>query len=438
MVRNEFFEYAPLGNPYDVSQAYLERLSDSEREAADYFSRRLTDAGPLASTVVIIPVAAQQESANIYHALSQYARQETDRSFTVVLGMNSPENLTSPAVQSSYSELNRARADFPNLDVRDVFKQYHDASIGMIRRDLWNGVMTAGMSGGIINAQNDILGINHDIDLTALPRHYIRAVQGYIEDPLQRTIPTNTQIRHSYHPDFPNISRYVKWVDHLYAMMDIGYEAGTVVPMYAYAVQGGIDPTSVTNEINDLLGDSDLGPFIKSGKLQTSPRRYIARLAAHGPDNIWTNDSFGNNDSCREALSGDDIDEKKLDDLLSSHNEKFLSRAILQKDSTARFMGIRIGMEVVNGNSASVPPLKEKYFDHMQKHLRLRRAIAARVMRSSVQRPAIADGIEAEFSDDRLAHFAQESLDNIILIRKLVLDLQKPSSSGPALGIIDL
>ena len=101
----------------DTVRRFVDSLDDGERESADELASELLLDGPLASCVVIIPVAAHQESQHIHHTVSEYARQDTSEPFTVIMFMNTSEGPNDAGVQATEAEFQRAKADFPNLDL---------------------------------------------------------------------------------------------------------------------------------------------------------------------------------------------------------------------------------------------------------------------------------------------------------------------------------
>lgn len=153
----------------------------------------------------------------------------------------------------------------------------------------------------------ELVGINHDIDLMRLPRLYIDAIQRRYENRIRAVGPAYAQTKHAFDPLHPLISRAVYWKDFVYSQAQIGYEAGAVIPMSLYALQMGFDSSHRTHEVGSLVGST--GRLIRTGHLETSPRRYVARLAANGFSRIWTDQSFGTTDGCRDQKA---MQEKKI------------------------------------------------------------------------------------------------------------------------------
>jgi hypothetical protein len=117
--------------------------------------------------VVIVPVAALQEAKSVPVAIAEYAKQDTNDPFTVVLGLNCPtDKRDSGKVQDTIAAVELAKETYPDLDIRSVFVEYQEPVIGRIRHDLWNGVAAAVIEMPP-NTQfgSHTIGVNHDIDL---------------------------------------------------------------------------------------------------------------------------------------------------------------------------------------------------------------------------------------------------------------------------------
>lgn len=290
----ETIEYAPYPDDLDgITAGYIANQL--------YHPRR-----PLRQTVIIIPVAAASEQSTIGHALDEYGRQTPLQPFSVVLGLNySSEEQTAGTdtlpipVEKTIENLRQARRRHPDLDIRTSYTEYSSARIGAIRRDLWNGVLMTYRSDGI-SQTDEMVGINHDIDLVHLPRLYTAVIQRRSLDPRLAQTPTFTQLRHAWDPNHPRTSRAVFWRDFVLSTEKNGYEAGAVIPMTFYAARGGFEAVRKTAEVHSLIGERAPNPILHTGYLSTSPRRYVERLPSHGFDKIWTNDSFGPDDTCRE------------------------------------------------------------------------------------------------------------------------------------------
>lgn len=328
MTTKEALELPKAPSRNELVGDYLTQLNESDAASAQDIAEQIfKDERPLANFQVLIPVAAHQESAQITTALEQYAHQETSEPFSIILSLNSPiDEMDNPAVQASISEVEAAQQKHPHLDLRMAMSFYDEPTIGMIRRDLWNGALLASTySGAYSSSDQDIIGINHDIDTVSISPRYIRRIQqhyinkhrhygvhGLSESPLP---PSSTMVRHALSPDHPNISKGVAWVDYIYRTANVGYENGLITPFSHYALRGGFQASSTTHETGALLEGIPEVYRIPGTTMQTSPRRYVERLR-HGFDAIWTPDSFGVDDDCRLEHTHPDLQMKELESLM--------------------------------------------------------------------------------------------------------------------------
>jgi hypothetical protein len=318
--------------PYDKNESfkrrrqiiyeYLNELDESEREIANGIADDLLENDkPLANTVVIIPVAAQQEAAQIPKALESYAKQDTNEPFTVVLGLNHPlGRLQDPGINETEIAIDNARSEHPNLDVRSTLTIYDPPIIGEVRRDLWNGVAMAANRNGNFEENIDVIGINHDIDLVRLSKTFISAIQHRYKKLDERHIVADvlpvsgTLIKHAKSPQHPNISNAVFWSDYVIRKSGNTFEAGLVIPFSRYAYQNGFDPSSRTHETQNIMHTKPI--LLQGTKTETSPRRYIARMQTDGYD-IWSPKTFSAEDKCRETTEYPDITKARMNEIIA-------------------------------------------------------------------------------------------------------------------------
>ncbi len=259
---------------------------------------------PLQRTVVIIPVAAISEQDTIGHAIDEYARQLPIEPFSIVLGLNVDVDkaefagMADPAVARTLHNLHDAQKRHPALDIRSAYTEYCAPRIGEIRRDLWNGVLLAYRSDGM-SASEEMIAINHDIDVERIPRRYISVIQKRYLGQWGCDTPNYAQTIHGWDAGHPNTSKAVLWTDFIYGASEIGYEAGAVIPMTFYASRGGFEAHRRTHEVASLTNGHIPNKLLRTGRLVTSPRRYIDRLPKAGVDRVWTSYSFGPEDLCR-------------------------------------------------------------------------------------------------------------------------------------------
>ena len=310
MVNPELEEIDYSKNPDQHLYEFWASLDETERANAKRIAAELTQKRDLEPTVVIIPVAAHQEAGLIHHTLSQYAAQRDNVPFSIVLGLNTPTNDPSPeTTQATVTAVSKATDEFPNLSVHTTFSTYDTPIIGGVRRDIWNGVLAASRPSWLSRHQ-EVIGINHDIDLEYLSPHYIAQIQRYygiadmnrayrlLDLPGQTHEPTFTMAKHARSPQHPNISDGVFWIDFCNRAAKSSFEAATVVPFSFYAAAGGFRPEHITYESQSLMRGVRW-PLIPGAHIATSPRRYIERFAEHGYKGIWSDDSFSATDTCR-------------------------------------------------------------------------------------------------------------------------------------------
>lgn len=143
--------------------------------------------------IVVMPVGAAQESENIYKALSVYAQQDQDakEKTTVLLNvnwiddaMNDPEKKAK--IEKTLSEIERAKADFPDLNIADFTKEWSrdwvrdvrkGAMYGEVIKTLYDTAALAvhrAMKEGRATPEQDLLMITNDADQLGMNRHYLK------------------------------------------------------------------------------------------------------------------------------------------------------------------------------------------------------------------------------------------------------------------------
>ena len=299
---------------------YLASFDERDLRCAEQIARAIEKpATPLASTLVLIPVAAHQESGNIERSLRLYAEQATEQPFSVILSLNAPANeQNNPHITASIEAVAHAQCHYPQLDVRSALTFYDDPTIGVIRRDLWNGALLQASREGAYapTSQSEYLGISHDIDTISMSPRYIKRIQAYYAarqrrhdeshlPPLPHS-PRSTLVKHAPSPGHPNISRGIYWLDFTSRYSGVAYEEGLVLPLSHYAKQGGFSPSSRTHETAQLWNISTYGHYINGTTMETSPRRLVERLR-DGYHTIWAPNTFGADDTCRNGATHDDI-----------------------------------------------------------------------------------------------------------------------------------
>lgn len=324
--QDNFDRLPPLPTRDEYVNSYIDTLSRRDVNVArDIANQIFMIEQPLADCQVLIPVAAHQEAPQIENAIIQYAQQKTDEPFSVILSLNSPTSQKeNPEIIATLDAVEQAKKFHPELDLRTAFTFYDRPTIGMIRRDLWNGALLASTYSSAYDTphSNEIIGINHDIDVSHIGTHYIQRVQNhyqkkrniYDKNGLQSTPlpPGSTQLKHAYSPEHPNISKGAFWMDYSTRAANGTYEAGLTIPLSHYAQVGGFLTTATTHETEPLQRARPTRHSVPGASLETSPRRYIDRLQ-YGFDSIWTTESFGDSDNCRTATDQPDLTQEQLE-----------------------------------------------------------------------------------------------------------------------------
>jgi hypothetical protein len=143
--------------------------------------------------IIVMPVGAAQESENIYEALSLYAQQDEDaqKKTTILLNVNWISDATNDPekkakIDKTLSEIQRAQADFPQLNIAqftkvwdrdwvdgvrnkkiygEVIKTLYDTAAFAVRRAIKEGRATP---------DQDLLLITNDADQKGMHRHYLQ------------------------------------------------------------------------------------------------------------------------------------------------------------------------------------------------------------------------------------------------------------------------
>lgn len=297
---------------------YLDCLDLDESRVADEISKEIKKDGmPIADTIVAIPVAAHQEAPRVYNTLSYYARQIDCKPFTIVLGLNSPmEGVDSQEVLATIREVERAKKDFPNLDVRSYFMAYHNVAMGKIRRDLWNGICARALEDGMDDLSRPTICLNQDIDAERISPNTIKVVQQVYNESYDHELGEfnrpvkSVSLSHASDPRYPNISRVVGWRDYIYRKTLGSYEAGYVIPLYFYAQREGFNPKDNIGEVQRSFSYDDnyyLPELISGPYVLTSMRRYLGLMPEHGLKVWGSNDLFSPTDSYRTRTEFNDM-----------------------------------------------------------------------------------------------------------------------------------
>ncbi len=145
-------------------------------------------------TIVTMPVGGAFESETIYSTLATFALQDKEAlaKTTLLLNVNwydtavdDPDSLA--AIQKTIAEIDRAKADFPQLSVSVMQKEYVQSDVertggvlGYVVNDLVNTSLLAlrsRMESGAMDSTHDVLVLRSDADVRGLSRTQLRNMQ---------------------------------------------------------------------------------------------------------------------------------------------------------------------------------------------------------------------------------------------------------------------
>lgn len=264
--------------------------------------------------LVTIPVYGAGEQDNIYRTLSNYAVQDdqAQRSTPVLLHVNWPEkDMNDPEksanIAKTMAEIERARQDFPGLQVAAITTQWpqdeydHNKSVngGIIRpvvQKLFDAAMLSvdkGISEGRIAADQDIVIIRNDADTLALTHNYV----GRMIDASDRfegadafSAPVVWESRRmDEYPGFAVAARFRELMQTLVSRRTINGEVSTIgmntaIRVGSLAAIGGVHTEPDENGYVYMGAGSD--------DLEVGNRIYALRVHAAAPE-IYAADSDG-------------------------------------------------------------------------------------------------------------------------------------------------
>lgn len=203
LVRNPNARLDP-GTELSWYRAQQQRLLGSEyvSEIDGYIdsSEELKRINNETKAIVCIPVAAASEADNIYRTLSLFAGQDQEAkdSTVILLNLNWPETITSDTVKmelvnKTRSEIERAKADFPDLNLavfekvwsEEFIKSKQRVADGKLKSDIYGTVikvlydtaalaMDRAVRDGRRQGETESIIITNDADTAGMSRHYLR------------------------------------------------------------------------------------------------------------------------------------------------------------------------------------------------------------------------------------------------------------------------
>ena len=202
---------------------YRQRMLDAgEGDYAKFIDKQITRSRELSAmddsikTVIMLPVWAHGDSDKVYDAMSLYAQQRgVDlSSFMILIDINdglkptdihitdeeaankkfltdeerafygsrrpTKRELVQRRLERTFAEVNRARADFPNLKIATVSHAGREGGVVDASRVMSDSVMLAidkAVKEGRMSADNDVLMVRNDVDVKHLDSHYIEGYQ---------------------------------------------------------------------------------------------------------------------------------------------------------------------------------------------------------------------------------------------------------------------
>lgn len=255
--------------------------------------------------IVAIPVAADQERANIFATLEQYSSQDLPiQQFEIILHMNfftdGSMNDQAKARDSALTlaEIQRFKEAHPSVVVRTMLTIYEDdkPTVGQIRAEMWNTIALDLHKRG---RNEDILIISNDADTTKLHRSYMSRLCE--EFKVSEADIVTAGLRWQMAPNLAHdsltnrILRYQMFLDDI---RDIHRDVvrtpdGNIgISLATYLAVGGVDPTvqvaemkHLAQRIHDLYSEnSDILPVNIARRcfdiyLTSNSRRLIAVMA---------------------------------------------------------------------------------------------------------------------------------------------------------------
>lgn len=240
---------------------------------------------PETRRIVVMPVAAAHEHANIYNTLELYAQQSADdRDQSVVLmNVNWPDDADMSAVTKTLEEIDRAKRDFPELRVAYFKKEWKRDWITDRDGQIYGTVVkylndTALRAIDRAKIGHDVYLLTNDADARGLSLSYFAAYRKATErdpqaDGFLGKLEWGTETFERY-PGFHVAARMMQFVDTVYRHGSgprknvASSGANFMVKASTYAAVGGYDGEMGAG------ADTDLGKRIKAaryGRRETLP-----------------------------------------------------------------------------------------------------------------------------------------------------------------------
>lgn len=367
-------------------ESYMSGMNIYDQENASQMAAEIKKPElPLARTIVLIPVAAHQEAHNISNAVDQYAKQVVDEPFSVILFPNAPFE-EQGASEKTMHEISQASLRHPELDLRWHDVEFHEeAVIGDIRRRLWNAALLLSYTEGAFEneAELDVLGLNHDIDVVSMSPRYLQRVRDHYTARQRRLshhgitvtdLPVrSTEMSQAYDTHCPNSSQATFWSDFSLRQRKVSYEASLVIPFSRYVQAEGFSADARTYE--------------------------TGRVAAGLGTSLWSEDSFGDRDECRNPGSGRDITQARKEDVIFETLEDQAMPLIFDRAYSSAVEKEFAAEHALRSSTMTTDERRAA----LAKDLQARKNLAVHVLRRFVDAPTIASIVEDTYDPGAMA-----------------------------------
>ena len=320
-------------DPAEEIGDYLDGMDSDRRESLEELADQVEAMDSACEVAVAIPVNGAQEGKNIYNTLRWYSGQQDvegnplePSKYEIVLFVNKPTNLE---WDETLSEIDRFKADNPNIPIRVIQREYppEQARIGRIRRDMTDSTLLRQNQRSV---DGDLVIISNDADCKGLGASYIATILDQTETQAADGLSGRLEWDPTTNVESPLYHMGVKFMQ----MLDIidrhpspgsGRQARYRYPganfafrASTYAAIGGYDPGSVKAE-DVVLGKTiklarrgsdrfkGVGFYGGDNVVYTDSRRGITVFnQGYPPSTQWSRLSFGPKDAAREGVEIED------------------------------------------------------------------------------------------------------------------------------------
>jgi hypothetical protein len=239
----------------------------------------LKNLSPETSIIVTMPVAAAHEMDNIYNTLQLYATQDKpslDKT-VILLNLNWADDANPQAVERTLAEVERAKIDFPNLQIASFTKVWPREWITEREGKIYGEVVKYLNDAALRSLQKAQLGhdaflLTNDADCRGMSKNYLKTLLGAAgKNPEKDAFMGKLEWGSELYNDFPGFHvtmRLMQYLDSMYRHGDAPTKniassgANFLVKAGTFAAVGGYD-----SEIG-AGADTDLGYRIKAARLE--------------------------------------------------------------------------------------------------------------------------------------------------------------------------